>query len=318
VVPRRALPLPALTVLLLLLAGLTACGGSASGKDGGGRPQVVAAFYPFAFVAAQVAGSDARVDNLTKPGQEPHDLELTPRQVGRLADAELVVYLHGFQPAVDEAVRQNAKDKALDVADVVTLERHGAEPPGHDHGATPDAHSESGATDPHVWQDPTKLAQVARALADRLAKADPGHAPAYQRRAADLVTRLDALDGEYKAGLAHCTQHAFVTSHAAFGYLAERYGLEQVSIGGLSPDAEPSPARLAAVRRFVKAARVDTVFFETLVSPKAARTLASEAGVRTDVLDPVEGLAPSAGPGADYFTVMRSNLTALRKALRCS
>jgi zinc transport system substrate-binding protein len=141
----------------------------------------------------------------------------------------------------------------------------------------------------------------------------------HRPRAADpLVAKLRALDRDYRRGLRTCARREIVTSHEAFAYLGERYGLRQVAITGLSPEAEPTPKRLESVVRTVRKTGATTIFFETLVSPRIADTVARETGAKTAVLDPIEGLTSAAQQhGASYFTVMRSNLANLRKALGC-
>jgi len=296
-----------------LLAG---CGGGSSISSEG--TSVVAGFYPFAYVAERVAGGHADVTNLTSPGAEPHDLELTPQQVAAVAAADVSVYEEGFQPAVDAAVQESAEGSVLEVTQTIGRPERG-EAPGHAghhaHGDEP-AHTDL-AGDPHIWQDPTKLADIATALAAKLAKADPDNAADYRRNADRLVADLRRLDRDFRRGLADCERRTFVTSHAAFGHLAQRYGLEMVPIAGLSPDIEPSPARLAELEQVVADEGVTTIFAETLASPALARTLAEEVGVRTAVLDPVEGLS-DATADEDYLSLMRSNLAALKRANGCT
>jgi zinc transport system substrate-binding protein len=267
---------------------LAGCGGSAAS----GGDTVVAAFYPLAFAAEQLAARGTDVVDLTRAGEEPHDLELSPRDVAGLHDARLVVYVgHGFQPAVEDAVGSRS-GASLDVLDRVPL-----------HGAGDDV-------DPHVWLDPRRFAEVTRAIAAALG--DPS-------RATPLVRRLDALDRELARGLRHCARRTIVTSHAAFGYLAARYGLRQVALVGLAPEAEPSPATVSKLADTVRATGATTVFTEPLVSPALADTVAREAGAVTATLDPLESLTPSEeDAGLDYFGVMRKNLAALRKALACT
>jgi zinc transport system substrate-binding protein len=271
--------------------------------------RIVAAFYPFQFVAEQVAGARAQVSSLTAPGAEPHDLELTPRQVATVVRADLVIYEHSFQPAVDEAVAQAERDprNVLDTATVVPLE---------DHGRLPDAPRRGNAPDPHVWLDPARLATIVGAVADRLAAIDPSHAADYRTGAGHLQDQLRRLDGRFRAGLAGCQRTAFITTHAAFGYLAERYALTQIAVSGLSPDAEPSPARIATVQREAGDRGITTIFYETLVSPAVAKSLATDLRLRVDVLDPVEGITATSR-GADYLSIMAANLTALREANGC-
>ncbi|MEV1332476.1 metal ABC transporter substrate-binding protein [Micromonospora costi] len=303
------------TTALLALGGAAACSTDGAAGADPERVDVVAAFYPLQFVAERIGGDAVRVTNLVKPGAEPHDLELNPRQVGDVSEAELVVYLKGFQPAMDEAVAQNAADRAFDVATVQPL--LDATAGGHEHDGEEGEAEESGGKDPHFWLDPTRLAAVGDQLAERLGRADPDRAADFTSRARDLHADLDALDAEFKAGLGTCERQEIVTSHTAFGYLAQRYGLEQVGITGLDPDTEPSPKRLAEVAEEARAHKTTTIFFETLVSPKIAETIAAEVGAKTAVLDPIEGLTGDAG-SSDYLSVMRTNLQTLRTALGCS
>ncbi|HEX6336696.1 MAG TPA: metal ABC transporter substrate-binding protein [Jiangellaceae bacterium] len=306
---RRPVGLAALATAGLLLAG---CGSDDPAAAGEG-PLVLAAFYPLAFVAEHVAGPDASVSNLTQPGVEAHDLELTGQQVGRVASADLIVYLEGFQPAVDTAVSQNANGMALNVTEALTVldadDEHADEDDGHGHGDL--------ESDPHVWLDPTNLVAIAEAVADRLAEISPEHAEAFHSRAEALGQELTALDEEYSTRLADCDRRVFVTSHAAFGYLAHRYDLEMVGISGIDPDAEPSPARLAEVQRVVQDEGVTTIFYERLVNPAVAEALANDIGVQTAVLDPIEGLTDETAD-EDYLSLMRANLDALEEANGCS
>jgi zinc transport system substrate-binding protein len=289
--------------------GLTAaCGGTATGS--GSHVDVVAAFYPLQYVTEQVGGDHVKVTNLVKPGAEPHDLELSPQQIGEVSQAGLVVYLSGFQPNVDAAVANEAKDRSLDAAAVAPL-RNGYTPIEEGH-----LHEDEKGKDPHVWLDPTRLAGIADAVAARLGKLDSAHAAEFAKNAADLRAKLTTLDGEYRTGLATCRSRTMVVSHNAFGYLAERYGLTEIGITGLTPEAEPTAARLTEVARLAKREKVQVIFFETLVSDKIAKTLAAEVGARAEVLDPLEGLG--AGNTGDYISVMRTNLATLRSALGCS
>ena len=302
-VPRRLL---AAGAALLVLGGTAACGHDAAGSPGAsGRLAVVTAFYPLQFISERIGGDAVTVTNLTKPGAEPHDLELNPRQVGDINDAGLVVYLKGFQPEVDEAVAQEAKDRSFDVSTVAPLQPVTAPADGRP----------AGAPDPHVWLDPSRLATIADRLAARLGEADAAHAADYTARSETLRSDLDGLDAEYAKALTTCSRREIVTSHSAFNYLATRYHLTQVGITGIEPESEPSAQRLADVATEARRTGATTIFFETLVSPKVADTIAREVGAKTAVLDPLEGLTQ---PGGDYLSVMRTNLTALTAALGCS
>ncbi len=310
-----------LLALAALAAGglLSACGGSgsgdgaAAGRTAGGPVSVVASFYPIEFAVQQVGGDHVAVTSLTKPGAEPHDVELSPHDVARVAEAGLVVYAKGFQPAVDTAVDQEGSQHAFDVAPVANLDL--AAPPEEDEGRTP-APDAAAAKDPHFWLDPQRYAAVATAIGQRLGEADPANAATYTQNATAFTDKLGALDADFRTTLASCARKDLVTSHAAFGYLSERYGFTQVPIAGLSPDVEPSAAQLAQVADFVKNHGVTTIYAETLVEPAFAETVARSTGARLATLDPIEGLT-STSAGHDYLEVMRSNLATLKAGQGC-
>ena len=304
-------------VALSALVTVGACGAAEGDGTATGDVEVVAAFYPLQFAAEQIGGDRVSVTGLTKPGAEPHDLELTPKAVGAIGGADTVVYLRGFQPAVDDAVSGQAKDSAFDVSSAARLDVAAA-PDSHEgeSGAEHEEHADEGAPDPHFWLDPERYADVADAIAARLATVDPEHADEFTTRAAEFTARLDALDAELEAGLKTCDSRELVTSHAAFGYLAQAYDLHQESITGLTPESEPDPASLARIARFVRDEGVKTVYAETLVSKAVAETLSRETGARLAVLDPIEGLTDQSA-GKDYFEVMRSNLETLRDGQGC-
>jgi zinc transport system substrate-binding protein len=326
---RAAVVSVALAAGALVLAG---CGseqadGAGTAQDAEGGLTVLAGFYPLEFVAARVGGDRVSVSSLTPPGVEAHDLELAPRDVAGIGDADLVVYLEGFQPAVDEAVSQEAPDSSFEVGGVADLDVEAGE---HSHESTDAAHAEDEhadethqddehaheGTDRHFWLDPTKLAAVAEGTADRLAELDPEGEQGFRDHAADLVAELAALDEEMTMGLSTCETRTMVVSHEAYGYLAARYDLEQVGISGLTPDDEPSAAQMAELVAFVRDNDIRTVYYETLVSPDVAETIAAEAGVETAVLDPIEGLTDDS-QGTDYLEIMRANLANLQAGQPC-
>lgn len=257
-------------------------------EAGGKRTEVVAGFYALAFAAEAVGGADVEVTNLTPAGAEPHDLELSVRDVQRVRSADVVLYLgQGFQPALEDAARA-ADGRVVDALAGQDRLRQG---------------------DPHVWLDPLRYADVVTAVGEALGRPGPADA---------LADRLRRLDGELERGLARCERRDLVTSHGAFGYLAERYGLEQIAITGLSPEAEPAPRELERVARLACERGVTTIFFETLVAPDLAETVAREIGADTAVLNPLEGLTDEElERGEDYFSVMRRNLETLREGLGC-
>lgn len=317
-------------VVAALALGLAGCGGpSGEGAPATGAPtaadtsagriEVVASFYPLAYAVERVGGDLVQVTNLTKPGVEPHDLELTPQDVATVSTARLAVYEKNLQPAVDTAITEQQVPTVLDVsesADLTLTEPEaigGGHSPddGHDHA------SEAGATDPHFWLDPIRYQKVAQAIATELGNLDPAHKGDFYENFDTFSKELTTLDGDFSAGLRQCASKDLVTSHAAFGYLADRYGLNQVPIAGLTPDAEPEPARIAQIADYVRSHHVTTIYTETLVNPAVAQTVAAETGATTAVLDPIEGVIDSSA-GQDYLEIMRANLTTLQKGQQCT
>jgi zinc transport system substrate-binding protein len=281
-----------ITRIVLIVAAVVLAAGAGAGCGGGdagagGRTEVVAGFYPLAFVAEEIGGGTVEVANLTPAGAEPHDVELSVRDVERIRSSDLVLYLgDGFQPTLEDAVESS------DVTAVDLLQG-----------------LEVRAGDPHVWLDPMRLAEIALRVGAELGREAPA------RR---LAARLHALDRELGEGLAGCRGEALVTAHDAFGYLAERYGLEPIAIAGVSPEVEPSPRDLERIADVVRQRGATTVFVEPLVAPDVGETLARETGAETAVLDPLEGLTEDQlARGDDYFSVMRANLRALRDGLEC-
>lgn len=311
---------------VLLLPVLSDCGSesSASSEDG---LQVVASFYPLEFVAERVAGEEADVSNLTPPGQDSHDAELSVSQTAQIMEADVLIHLSGYQPTVDEAVAQSEADHLVDAADGAELlslvdDGHSHEPGDEDgdqdeeEHAEEEAHADEGQLDPHFWLDPTRLAAVAADVAGALSDADPANADVYGANLAVLDQQLSRLDGEFRDGLARCERDTVVVSHNAFQYPATRYGLDVHAIAGLSPEAEPSPAHLVELQDLIESEGVTTVFSERLASAQMAETLSSDIGIETAVLDPIEGLSDETSD-EDYLSLMRANLAALQKANGC-
>jgi len=272
-------------VVMVVAAVCPGCGGA--GSDDGRH--VVASFYPLAFAAEEVGGPSLRVVNLTPPGAEPHDLEATPADVQELRDADLVLLLgDGFQPQLEDAA--GGGEHVLHLLDTPGLDR-------------------LGDGDVHVWLDPLRYGVLVKRIGDELGR---------PRQGDRLVRRLRALDRAYQEGLLSCVRREIVTSHAAFGYLADRYALEQIPITGSSPEGEPAPQDLERAVEAVRKTDATTVFVEPLVSARVVEAVAREAGAKTAVLNPIEGLTESEqARGADYFSLMRANLSTLRKALAC-
>ena len=281
-------------VLIGFAVVLGGCASASHGRTGADSHRAVAAFFPIAATLRALGGPALTVRDLTPPGVEPHDLELTTDEMDSILDADLVVLMgKGFQPAVERAARNR------DGGTVFVLDR---------------LHSGS---DPHVWLDPATMRRVVKILATSVDRVFPADRTEMASRHARLERELQALDRDYRVGLAHCDRSVIVTAHEAFGRLAAQYGLRQEAIAGISPEQEPDPRRLADLADLVKRDGVTTIFTESLVSPKVAQTLGREAGVKTAVLDPIESPRHGVTSFAGYLVAMRQNLAVLRTALGC-
>ena len=330
----------AATALALSACTSTASSGDSSSKDG--SLTVMASFYPLKYLAEKVGGEYVSVTSLTPDGAEPHDLELSPKMVDSLSSADAVIYLAGFQSAVDEAIEQQAPKTIIDVSSAAELveagsdanhpaeeeeatdetqsgetEAHDHDHEGHDHEGHDHAghdHHHDMSADPHFWLDPIRMAKAATLVGDKLAEADSAHADTYKANAKALAEELTALGDTLVTKTSTCKVKTFVTAHTAFGYLADRTGLTQVGISGLDPESSPSPARLAEIGQIAKEQGVTTIFTEALIDPKVAQTLADDLGITTAVLDPIESQTDAS---KDYAAVMQANIDALTKANNC-
>ena len=307
-------------VAVLALAGsLASCAALSPGSDStaaaSGALTVSTSFYPIQYLAQAIGGEHVAVTSVTPTNVEPHDFELSPKDVTALSASSLVLYVSGFQPSLDDALAQVSGPTVVDLAGSVDLVHHDGVEEEHEEGATEAAHDHDAAAalDPHFWLDPVRMQAAAKAVEAALAQADPAHADDYAANLDTLNATLTDLNTSYSTGLGHCERTTFVTSHAAFGYLADRYSLTQASISGVDPESEPSPAELAEVKKVVESTGTTTIFTEELVSPETAQAVAAETGAQTRVLSPIES-APEDG---DYAGVMRTNLEELRTALSC-
>ena len=311
---------------LALCAGLASCGSSTKESDGaakksGGKLNVATSFYPVQWLVQQIGGDKVTATSVTPANVEPHDYEISPAQIAKLGKVDALVYVKGFQPSLDEAAEALKGPKIVDLSGSVDLVHHeGVESEHHEHKdgeghAHKHAHkSGSEDLDPHFWLDPVRMGKAADRVTERLAKADPSSAETFKANAKKLKERLGALNGSYDNGVKTCQRRAIVTTHTAFGYMAERYKLTQIALSGIDPEAEPSPAVLAQVKKFIQENGTTTVFTEELLPTKTAEALAKETGIKTDVLNPLES-KPDDG---DYISVMDKNLKAIRTALGCS
>lgn len=304
---------------------LTACGGQETGANGvspeDAQLTLVTSVYPLEWLATEIGGDRVSVNQLTEPGAEPHDLELTGRQIGEVSEADIAFYVTGLQPAVDEAVEQEASGNALDVSDIVDLlpieETQGDHDHDHEHeDESEGAGHDHGDHDPHFWLDTERMNEAASALAERMSEVDPEGADGYEANAEQVSRTLTTLAEEYEENLASCEHRDVVVGHTAFTYLTEAHDLEQVGLSGVDPDSEPSPSQIAEISDIVDERGINTIFTEPLMPAGTTDTIAGETGAEVEVLDPLEGVTEDS-PGDDYPSIMRGNLEALTGALEC-
>ena len=338
-VARRVLSAAAAAALGLSLTACSALStessepsGSDAPKDASGTLSVAVSFYPIQYLAETIGGDHVSVTSLTPTDVEPHDYDLSGKEViSTLEGSSLVAYVAGFQPSLDKAVTQISGPTVVDLSGEVDLRHHEGVEDEDEHGEASDGATEkatekatgeagheghdhdAGSLDPHFWLDPVRMKSAATAVEEALAAADPDNADDYKANLDSLTTTLDGLDSGYKGGLTRCERKTFITSHAAFGYMAERYGLTQASISGIDPEAEPSPAEMANIKSVVEKTGVKTIFTEELVSDTPAKAIAAETGAETSVLSPLES-KPERG---DYTDAMTTNLDRLKSAMVC-
>ena len=279
--------------------------------------KVVASFYPLAEFSKQVGGDNVKVINIVPPGVGPHGFEPTPLDITKVYSADIFIFNgSGFDPWA-EKIAPELKNRGVSVINMTEhfeLLKGVCEHKHHKHGAK----HKGEEFDPHIWLDPVLAKKQVEIIRDALKERDPKNSSMYESRANDYLTKLSELDEKYKEGLASCAMRDIVVSHAAFGYLAKRYNLNVVNIAGLSPEEEPSPRRIAEIAKFARARNIKYIFFETLVSPKLAETIAREIGAQTLVFNPLEGLTDEElRAGKNYISVMEENLATLRLALQC-
>ena len=307
---------------------LAACGAGGDGPAGSDGPTVVTTCYPFDFLTSRITGDQVDLVSLASPGVDAHGLELSVQQVMQIQEADLVLQIAGFQAPVDDAIASGGTENVLEISTVVDLLPYGgaedsADDPatgasdgggdgheGHDHAEEEPAEEgheghDHGPTDPHFWQDPLRMADVGDAIAARLGEIVPDRAAEFTANADAVRADLEELDAELAGEFGGIDgSRTFITSHAAYAYLADRYELEQVGIAGVDPETEPSPRRLLELEQVVADEGVTTIFFETTASPKVAQTLADNVGVSSEELDNLESQLDES---ADYLQVMRDN-----------
>ncbi len=314
------------SLILFLLAGCGSAqnppaGNSKDGEGSGDKLSVYTSFYPMYDFASKVGGDKVNIVNMVPAGTEPHDWEPTASDVSGLENAAVFIYNGaGMEHWVEDVLKslQNKELIAVEASKGLTLMEGHHDHEDEDEHKEEDKHSEEEEEyDPHVWLSPLNAKQQMENIKNSFIQADPGNKDYYEANYTKYAEDFDALDKEFKDTLSSLTKKDIIVSHEAFGYLCKAYGLNQIGIEGLSPDSEPDPARMAEIIEFAKEHKVKVIFFEELVSPKVAETIADATKAETVVLSPIEGLSEEQiAAGDDYFSVMRQNLKELKAALQ--
>ncbi|MDR1605663.1 MAG: ZinT/AdcA family metal-binding protein [Streptococcaceae bacterium] len=291
---------------------LFACAKGSDTSQKSDKLKIVTTFYPMQEFTKQIVGDTADVTVLVKPGVEPHDFEPSAKDVAAIQDSDAFVYNNeNMETWVPKTTKDMKKVDVIKASEGILLLPGVEEEEEADH-ASHEAHEH--VLDPHVWLAPSLAIKEVETIRDQLVKQFPKQKATFTKNAEAYLTKLKALDQAYKDGLANAKQKNFVTQHRAFAYLAMEYGLNQVAVSGLSPEAEPSAARLKDLKAYVEKNDIKYIYFEENASDKIAKTLADETKVQTLVLNPLESLTQEQEKaGEDYITVMTENLQNLKK-----
>ncbi len=296
-----------LIIIFLLLIGVLYKSINRPPKINDNKVKIITSFYPLYFFASQIGGDKADVKNITPAGAEPHDYEPSPSDITAIQSSNLLILNGGGLEAWGDKIIENLKNTNVQI---IIVGKNIANQQVDEGGKK--------IQDPHIWLSPILSKKIAKSILEGYLKVDQKNKNYYYANTNNLLDKLDSLNNDYKKGLINCSEKNIITSHAAFGYLAKDYGLNQIPIAGLSPDAEPSAKQLAEISQFAKKNNVKYIFFESLVSPKLAETVANEIGAKTLVLDPIEGINKEGEKqGKNYLTIMQSNLNNLKQALKC-
>lgn len=276
--------------------------------------KIVTSFYPIYEIVHKVGGNNVTLTNLVPAGVEPHDYEPAPQDIISLNKADLVIYNGaGLESWSDKIIPDLQKSgvEIMNLSDLFLNDVIKNDPKKPDE-------EEYLPYDPHFWMDPVNYQKEVQVVSQKLSELDPVHKAEYEQNAQNFLKQLQDLDIAYQNGLKNCKQNNFVTNHAAFAYLSNRYNLTMIPISGLSPDSEPSLKTMADLAGVIKQKNIQYILTESLVSPKIAETLANETGAKTLVLNPLEGLTnEEISQGKNYISVMQDNLKNLQAALEC-
>jgi len=288
-------------------------------KAAADRLTVVASVFPLYEFAREVAGSAADVRILLPAGVDPHSWEPRPSDIANLSRADIFLYTSSrMEPWADTIANALREQDVLivTVSDRLGLFKTGG---GQGPGKTFSSSTHDSGADPHFWLDLSLSVRAVELIGDIFTNSDPANGTRYRSNAGHYTRMIRELDTAYLEGLKDCSSRRLITGgHAAFGHLARRYGLEQISVYGVTADTEPSPRHLARIVKVVRENNVRAVFSEELMNPKMAEVLSQETGARVLVLNAAGNLTATRWrEGATFLGIMKGNLETLREGLNC-
>ncbi len=308
-----------LILMVAVLAILVACKQNGT-QTGSGRLRVVTTLFPLYDFVRNVGGDGVELTLLLPPGVEPHSFEPRPEDVLKVARADIFVYtsmeMEPWAEKLASAVAKSGKPLKLEAG-------AGARYLDAVKGGDDDHHRHEGAAgrtrDPHIWLDIRNAMLMVDNIAAALAKAAPAKREEFLANAAAYKKRLATLESRFKSGLAECKSRELIHGgHYAFAYLADCYQLKYISAFGVSAESEPTPGKLMELVDTVRRHHVNYVFYEELLSPRIAQTIADETGAGLLKLHGIHNLTRAElDGGASYLSLMEQNLANLGKGLEC-
>lgn len=318
--------IPALTVAFASASILAACGSNTdSSTSDDKKTEIYTSTFATAAIAREIGGDQVNVKMIVPPGADPHSYEPTSKQLTEIAKGDLFLLtgttLEPYSKKIQESLKgtdvrfiETSKDVTLLKSDA-TLHAHEEEGHTEDEHAHEEEEHDHGKYDPHVWLDPVNAKAMARSITAALSKEVPKDKATFEKNLKAFDQQADALDKEFKQAVADGSKKELLVTHAAYGYLAERYGFTQLPIAGISPSDEPSQKQLAALVKEARMHDLKYVAFEETVSPKVARVIQKEIGAKSVTIHNLESVTKSQ-QNSSYFKLMEENVQTLKQALQ--
>lgn len=297
-------------VILILILTITGCAKEVDNKSQeDGKIEIYASIYPLYDFATKIGGERVNVNLIVPPGAEPHNWEPTAKLLVRMKESDIIVYNGGGMESWIERVKGAIDDEQVHFINssegIDLLMNSGEHHEGDNHGKY----------DPHIWLDPINAIKQGENIKNALIKIDGANKSYYDENYQKFVADMKELDSQYREAISNSPRKELVVSHAAFGYLANRYELVQIPIKGITPQEEPTPSKMAEIADMIKEKDIKYIFLESLSNDRISKVLAEDTGVEVMTLDTLGGLSPEQMESSDYISVMEQNLKKIIKAL---